>query len=253
MSEKTTQSEVLSEKYLIKDILSTFSVVLRYIASGFIGLLVYSFLFWKEIISEIKNMDHHLISGSTWLILIAAASLGLITYSIHRAHFDILFHSYHLKKILNKKKYELSDTFKQAIRDSYNCFDSGHKMSEKELFESKKKIRFGCMSQSFLRHISEDKKIVRLQALMDERYAMLAFTYCAIYQSVIVSLYCLSSKLVAGDFSKFDGFKLSVVACITFIVWLCVCKFDRRICKREIWVISNFYLPTPSPNSETSK
>ncbi len=250
MSKKNTQSDVLSEKYILKDILTTFSFVLRYMASGFIGLLVYLFLFWNEIMTQIQNVDYHLLSSSIWLILIAAASLGLITYSIHRAHFDILFHSHHLKKILKKKKYHLSENFKRAILDSSHCFDPDRKISYEELLSSKKRIRFGCMSQSFLRSISTDKEIIQLQRLMDERYAMLAFTYCAIYQSLLISAYFFASKLMIGGFTRFEVFNLSVVLIVTLIVFFCVYKFDRRICKREIWVISNFFQSTPN-KSET--
>lgn len=241
MSEKTPEAEqdlaISVDKINIKHILDMFSMFLRYIASGFVGLIVYTFLFWDDL----KDLESSLFSENTWLWLVLAASLGLITYTIHKAHLDVHLHAHHLYILLTKKKLSVTKSFENYLLKGYRCFDPDGKLSYEKLIESPMNIRFSCKSQSFLRCISSDKKIERLGHQLSERYAFLAFTYCAFYQSAIVLLYFLAVKLgVESGMSDIELLKSIMTAIIIVFVFWCAYNFDRKICKREIWIISEF-------------
>ncbi len=225
------------DKTNIKQILNTFSMFLRYIASGFIGLMVYLFLFWDDI----KDLKVPPILENIWFLLILAASLGLITYSVHKAYLDVQLHAHHLKALLRKKNFHVTESFKNYMLLGYRCFSSGENLSYDDLIKSRMKIRFSCKSQSFLRGISTEKNIRRLELQLNERYAFLAFVYCAFYQSTLVLLYFFAVKfIVERQIYSIEVLKFILTAAIVSFVFYCAYKFDRKICKREIWVISEF-------------
>lgn len=220
-----------------KAILYSLSLVIRYVASGFIGLMVYTFLFWKDVC----NLDDPYFVDSPWFLIILATSLGLITYSIHKAFPDSYFHAMHLKILLTKKRFHVTESFKKTLVKGYRCFDSNNKISYEDLIKSKMKIRFSVKSQDFLISISSDQRIIRLRQQLRQRYDMLTFTYCTLYQSTATLLFFLMSKVILQEsFSNPELMKLSILSLIIFFLFFSVYRFDRRICKREIWVISEF-------------
>ncbi len=233
-----------------KAILYSLSLVMRYVASGFIGLMVYTFLFWSDVCKS-KNLDF---LSNPWFLIILAASLGLITYSVHKAFLDSYFHAMHLKTLLTKKRFHVTEPFKKRMLEGYRAFNATKKIQYEDLIKSKMKIRFSVKSQGFLIGMSDDPKIVRLKQQLRERYDMLTFTYCTLYQSTATLLFFLLSKLILHEtFPKAEVLKVVILFLIIVFLFFSIFKYDRRLCKREIWVISEFGLNLPEKTNDQNQ
>lgn len=216
-----------------KTVLDSMSVLLRYIASGFIGLLVYMFLF---------GLNDKEISKDSWFLVIVAASIGLLTYGFHVAWIDKLFYKFHLHAIFkqHRKKNMIPEKIKKAITTSLKFKHEGGFNANNVTCED---LQFAFFSQSYLRNTSDNGRIGRLQNFLEKRMALLSFLYGIIYQTTIVLLYFLADRLFLNNaqFTRVDLLKGPVVFVGLVVLCFCTSMFDRRICKREFWVIEHFY------------
>ncbi|WP_194976061.1 hypothetical protein [Aquiflexum lacus] len=205
--------------------------MLRYIASGFMGLLIYMFLF------EI-NIDEINISKDSLFLVITAATMGLITYSIHVAFLDNYFYNKQIKKIFVKNSSN-SDDVEKCMSNFNPEWKPGSEVSIDE-------IRFHLFSQSYLRQISSDKNVRKLQRLMEKQLSLLTFLYCTIYQIFILIIYFFIRTVVIEKkclFSvEFLNFWFSLAAVL--FLWYSVYCLDKRISLREIWLVANYFQKT---------
>ncbi len=218
----------------IKAFSDSLTKILRYIASGFIGLIAYMFL---------NNIQQVIISKDSLFLVIVAASMGLVTYAFHNAWLDKVLYKWHAFKIFEEDGYNVVN-LQNSIKD---CDSKLAKDKHKDKFEkeivSKEELKFALLTQTYMRNISTDEKIVKLQALLEQRLALLSFLYCTLYQIIAVSIYFVLNKYFVQNniYGKIEKLNLVIVIFIIIILIIAVYKFDRRICKREIWAISQFY------------
>ena len=93
----------------LKEVIEYVGIIIRYTASGFIGLLVL-------IVAEIPTSEkwNELIKSYPWIFLVIAIVIGLTMYSIHHTVLDALFNRLSIRA--NKRKDDLYQ-LKKARRE----------------------------------------------------------------------------------------------------------------------------------------
>lgn len=218
----------------LKNFSESISILLRYIASGFIGLLLYMFL---------NNIKDVIISKDSLFLVLLAATVGLITYSFHIAWLDKVIYKWHAFKIFKDGGHNV-EKLQQAIKDCEKklSIENNSETFDKEKV-TKEGLKFALLTQTYLRNISKDEQIQKLQNLLEQRLALLSFLYCAIYQIIgVLTYYILTKRIVyQNNYSPHEYLNLGVTILILILLAIAVFKFDRRICKRELWAIAEFY------------
>ncbi len=224
----------------VKQVTESVSVLLRYIASGFIAVLAYIFLYTDYTYLQINN---------AWVLVILAASIGLITYALHISLLDKLFYK--------GKAYRLYEQYAHKCENIKNAIAENAKiMNEKNSPDccihrpmTKSEYIFILQTQTYLRNASLNDTVKHIQRQMEQRLSLLAFLYCTLYQIIILIVYFLVTKFVIPENNEITSEQ--AVNCSFLIIGVCILvafthKFDYRICRREIWAIAQFYQSVPS-------
>lgn len=218
----------------MKQIVDSVSVVLRYIASGFIAVLAYVFLFGIEL----SSFGEH-----SWYLVFLSASIGLITYAIHVAFLDKIFYknsAFNLYQKSNKCVPELQEALIECDRKmGFDKFSSGFDKGKVD----KDDLVFTLVSQTYRRSASENRTIKNLQRLMEQRLALLSFIYCSFYQVSVVLIYFATITLLVNGIETIC--KISIINFLflfagNVLLFVFSRAFDKRICKREIWALIEF-------------
>lgn len=250
----TQQGDSLSQ------IVGAIAIVLRYTASGFIGVVAYCFLNYSDFfIYMVWDIDILF-----WVLL--AAAIGVLAYAIHIAWWDNNFYRSSLSEIVDRNYHE-SDNIKKArkqvekltgkssVKDKrkknvfMKIFDFLKGIFIKKKSEDKikvlKSLYFALTTQRYLRKISTEAKIERLEVQLEQKYALLSFLYTSIYQLVTVLVYTLFKRLNDAHFKQwiywFDWVDWIIIVAIAGVLRLSAIRFDYRITKREIWAVNEFY------------
>ena len=258
-------------------ILEYLHLALRYIASGFVAVGVYIFLY-KPCFEEFKDL-------SAFLVFITA-TIGIITYGLHFATLDKVFYGWSIIHYLKKNQCFIPAILKTQIIDWQNAKKNGGflesdilkyldkeyalKMPENKAARAivrvllpSKKLRkflrdkpffriktnnrikryllFALASQTYLRNISNDESLVKLQSHVEKRLALLNFLYCSFYQIVVITLYFTINKLFpVYSLSEPEKVKIALLAIFAFLLIYSAIRFNRRICSREMWLVENY-------------
>ncbi|HYE54985.1 MAG TPA: hypothetical protein VD996_09090 [Chitinophagaceae bacterium] len=222
-------------------------LALRYIASGFVCVGVYMFLYDLPLTFE----------DNSWFLLFLTSAIGLITYAFHFATLDKKFYIRSAYSVYKESKHVAREV-QAAIRHcdellGVNKHASGFNKGDVE----PKELFFALSTQTYLRTISESRTVRDLQYQMEKRLAFLNFLYCSFYQVVVLVSYFIVRSVVVGGWAtigKEDWIRIFFLGTGAFILFISTRIFNKRICKREIWAIITFYQCVPSgaaaPNTD---
>ncbi|HPF96972.1 MAG TPA: hypothetical protein PLZ00_06090 [Mangrovimonas sp.] len=220
----------------MKQIFDSISVILRYIASGFIAVLAYMFLY---------NDSSFINSDSFWFLLFLSVSIGLITYAIHIAYLDKVFYRYVAYRLF-KKSSNIVVALQAAILDCDTKM--GYDKHQSRKFDKSKvdenDLIFALLTQTYLRNVSENVIVKNLQRLMEKRLALLSFIYCSFYQIAILIIYFAITEGVLhrhGTITEEQITNLIFLSIGAILMLIFGISFDKRICVRDIWAVVQFY------------
>jgi len=214
----------------LRSIADYLNIALRYIASGFICMLLYIYLF-----SYNASYTGNQIAQHETILLSIAAVLGFLIYAIHRAYIDRVFYKWSIsrylfrngipEKVINKWKMENTilnalkfriislRKLRCAITHSFinNGKDAINKNYTNKVYEAEEShcpycnardiielMFFELYTQGYYREASKSKRINILNKKLDDRYAMLAFLYCSAYSCILFS----SSYIIVSLYKK---------------------------------------------------
>lgn len=197
----------------VVELMSAVTSILRYVASGFVAMAAYIFLYEKPLQSFEKG---------SWYYLLLTASIGLLTYAFHIAWLDKVFYRC------------ISWWVNRGSTKNENA------QLNMEIKESGRGLMFALASQTYLRVISDDRQVNALQNELEKRLALNCFLYCSLYQ--------IGAILVYAYFRKMSIFKLEfqLLSALFLLMLVFAIRFNLRICRREAWVVSKFYQQVPS-------
>lgn len=250
------ESEEIKEKDMAESPLPTLSTVieyiqvaLKYIASGFIAVGTYMYLYPHQKISIPEN---------SWFLILLASAIGTVTYAIHFATLDKFFNKLSLEYFLKKNKDFIPKILKTNIKKWESKKGNDLKKSEIKLENfkhTKSKITFALANQNYLRLMCNKKEVLILQHNFERRIALLNFLYCSFYQVAFLTIYFIviewadwqfSKTTKLGDFDSVECSKLVVLIVFAVILLYSAIEFNKRICSREMWIVSNFPQEIPT-------
>lgn len=245
-----------SSKSILTSILDYLLIALRYIASGFVALAVYTYLYNPQL-TEMK--------GIGGILIFAAATIGIVTYALHFATLDKVFYGICVKKFVietngflpailytqindwEKAKGKNDFDFKQVVEKRYKKKTEEVNNEEEnttEVFSQnkiKRKILFALANQTYLRSLSNNKMLSEMQKQVEKRLSLLNFLYCSLYQIVIITLYFTITHIDTNATIYWPYvWKILLLFAIAGLFLYSAYKFNCRICSREMWLVQNF-------------
>jgi len=227
-------------------ILEYLHLTLRYIASGFVAVGVYIFLYNPEI-TEFKDQS--------WFLTFITATIGIITYGLHFATLDKIFYGWSIMHFLKNNKNFIPEILKEQIcqwqvakgSPGFEKKDILAKLNKEKFWgiksntKIKRYILFALANQTYLRSISKNEALAAMQNQVEKRLALLNFLYCSSYQIIIILLYFGINrfKLHAAVYWP-DAIKVITLIVFAAAILYSAILFNRRICGREMWLIQNF-------------
>lgn len=230
----------------LTSILEYIHLTLRYVASGFVAVGIYVFLYDPEI-TEFKDL-------SAFLVFMAAV-IGIITYGLHFATLDKIFYGWSIIRYLEKNNSFLPVVLTEQIVDWQKTqgladFENENILKGLDDFgiegaeardTIKRYILFSMANQTYLRIISKNELLVSLQNQVEKRLALLNFLYCSCYQIVVITLYFSITKPVdLSDLTSDDTIRVYILFLFAGLILYSAFRFNVRICGREMWLIENF-------------
>lgn len=234
----------------ISTVLEYLQLGLRYVASGFVSVGIYMFLYPQQ---------HIDVSKDSWFLLLLSAALGTITFALHFATADKYFIGRSLGSFYeNNNRYIPEILIKhinqwQIVKNQAQIKFEGDKLNQAQ----KAKIIFAMANQNYLRLMSSKPEIKVLQSDFQSRKSLVDFLYCSFYQICALILLFLvqevSTQTGAGHFFDFDMLKVSRIGILVAFgigLLLAANKFNNRICSRNMWIITNYPQELPSETAE---
>jgi len=210
--------------------------VLRYIAPGFVAVLVVWAIkpeYFPAILSEpysvlsIIHKPHpdffHPYNVFFPLILLTAVLTGLAIYALHTGAIVRLFWSLMV--------------FSYTIRRPNNSEILTNRLGTIKAWE----IIFQLDSQRLLRRASPDKEVETIQIAIDKWASMLNFLYCSFYSMFLVPLYFYWFRNC-----DFQG-NLRLIFFAGLFVLVCALISECRIINRELWAVEKYPEGRPRP------
>lgn len=220
------------------------NTAIRYIASGFISLVVFCFL-RLDFTASFPS-----ISNDALVIILFIVAIGIFIYAVHVAFFDKIFYRFVI--LIYIRRNQVPGIIMKNIEDwrlkSGKLDNKNSKKTTMEKNRRKKKhaikckeISFALFSQGYLRKVSLDVRVKSIQAEIDNRLALLMFLYCSCYSLLFIPLMSLFHILIS-EITLDDtlGFKYFCTIILGVIVSVLAITFDYRILQREIWAVEYF-------------
>ncbi|GEM_PF-2977325 len=220
----------------VQQIMDAITSILRYVASGFVALVVYIFLYDKPL---------NTFAEGSWFFLLATASLGILTYAFHISFLDKIFYRRIAYKVFIASTGNTEEKLKAALADFGIVFQNKEEIKSADL-------TFALVSQTYLRNISENQQVKVLQHEMEKRLSLLCFLYCSFYQVTIIILYFLCTYFYFNMGNICWPYVLSKIIPLLIIdvsLLVFALKFNKRICLRDAWAVTNFYQKVPTTNT----
>jgi hypothetical protein len=191
---------------LIAKLLSGLGAILRYIAPGFVALLV---AIWVD-----KCFEPFKTAGYG-AILVGASLAGFFIYSIHTGF--LVRPLWCLIVLLHKKCKHLE------------CLNECSQLYEEDKEESAWKIMWELDTQRWKRRGSGDKKIKAVQRELDKWSELLNFLYCSGYATIFVPILikCFRSEHTEEYWLKVAAFGVVILVFALISEW--------RETNRELW------------------
>ncbi len=231
----------------IKTLLDYIHIFLRYIASGFVAVGVYFYLY-SPALPNLKD--------DGMFLVFVTATIGFVTYALHYATLDKVFYAwsvmYFLKQggmknlppelsnqIVNWERLKGDSDFKQG--KIFEGISQGQILRTNFNGAVKRKLLFALASQTYLRNLADNPKLKSIQTQVESRLAMLNFLYCSFYQvTFILLVFSLKNFDFSLSFNETLVFKFVLLLLLDLLLIVSAIKFNRRICCREMWLVFNF-------------
>lgn len=231
----------------ISTVLEYLQLGLRYVASGFVSVGIYMFLYPKQQID---------VSNDSWFLLLLSAALGTITFALHFATADKYFIGKSLDHFYKSNNKYIPTILKKHINQWQSAKgENGIEFKNETLDKAQKaKIIFAMANQNYLRLMSADPQIKVLQSDFQSRKSLVDFLYCSFYQiCALILLFLVQetfTQIEAGYlFGDIDWVKISRIGLLGLFgigLLLAANKFNNRICSRNMWIITNYGQELPS-------
>ncbi len=227
-------------------VLEYLHLTLRYIASGFVAVAAFLFLYHPTKIDFADN---------SWFMVFLTATIGIITYAFHFATLDKIFYGWSIAKFLKRNKGFIPEVLETQIRDwaqikKIDLKDEDLKLKKKWWIWSnhkhnsklKRYILFAMANQRYLRSTKQSHALSEISNGLERRLALLNFLYCSFYQIVLLSVYYIIMNMIIPHCMVSIAQFSRLIMMLFFSVGLMISaiKFNRRICSREMWMIVKF-------------
>lgn len=237
------------DKDTIKDLFDYLQIILRYIAAGFVTIVVLML-----VDSNLREYYLSLFKDYFWMMTMAVGVTGILIYAMHHACLDSIF--YKLSVWLFKKNYTIPDVLLNDINVN-NTIVFTPRMDKKNtngtdssLPPSSSQIIFSLMSKSIIRKSGGSLFLRNFQKELETKLAILMFLYGSFYSMTLIP-WCY--KLIALSLHKdstIDCKMLFVFTIIGLIIGAMALLFDYNLTKRECWLAASSKTNNPL-NCET--
>ncbi len=218
-------------------------IALRYVASGFIAVIVIM-LIDQAFARYVENQ----FAKTPWIVVFIAGPVGIFIYAVHHAYFDKLF--YNFSVWLYKRYYQLPLIIAKSSEKWNKLSGLRSRKCISGWVRSNRRVLIFLKEQSYMRKTSNNPIIVKLQNNLEDKLALLVFLYDSIYSMIFVPAFYFT----IDNFPALNPFTSNHIINATAYYWiailgvmslLCALGFDYRITRREMWLVENY--PTPVP------
>lgn len=224
---KEQNEAVGNHEFEAKNIFDYLQVALRYVMSGFFGILLLAYL----VDNTINN--HSVIEKNfecLWLLLTISGITGIFIYAIHHALFDRII--YWLMITI----YEIFNTFPNELNHDLSEWDENKKIKFLSPIFLRGKI-FCMATQYALRRTSKNARVRMIQKDFEKDVSLLMFLYGICYTFIFLPLLF---KYIFTSINIIDTRvnELIIIGSIVFVITLC---YDYRLTSREIWLLKKYH------------
>lgn len=225
------QNEAVGDhEFEAKNIFDYLQLALRYVMSGFFGILILAYL----VDNHINN--HSVIEKNfecLWLLLTISGITGIFIYAIHNALFDRIIYWFMVK--IYKKFNKFPKVLDQDLTD-WKDTQRLKKCKIISFFQLKGTI-FCIASQYALRRTSKNVRVRMLQKDFEKDVSLLMFLYGICYTFIFLPLLF---KYIFVSINIIDTRVIELIK-IGGIVFVITIIYDYRLTSREIWLIKKYH------------
>ena len=205
--------------------LDFFKALVRYIASGFIFMIVLEYLRHDTSIWSFTK------DNANWTLILVAAICGVLIYAIHAAFLDDFLYRISLWWLIRKQRgreFYLPNEFKKTIQKR-------GKIKNMPISE----IMFRLTTYRYLREGEKTEEMKGIQSRLDQLLTLLVFLYTSSYSLILLPIVFIIKDIFKSTPSvvyTIDKQLYLIVFCGLFLL-ISGFVLDLKITKRELYII----------------
>ncbi|TKK64931.1 hypothetical protein FC093_21390 [Ilyomonas limi] len=212
------------EVYSEKSFLDFFKALIRYLASGFIFIIVFEYLRHDTSIWSFTK------DNANWTLILVAAICGILIYAIHAAFLDDLFYRvslWWLVRINGNKDFYLPNEFKKTVVIR-------NKIKPVPLSE----VMFNLTTYRYLREGDKKEDMMGIQNRLDQLLALLVFLYTSCYSLILLPIAFAVKNFYQSNFTVFTVDKdFYLIELLGIFLLISGFALDLKITKRELFIV----------------
>ncbi len=207
-----------------KSFLELFKALIRYVASGFIFILVFAYFSHDYSIGTFTG------ENTNWTLILITVICGILIYSVHASFLDDFF--YHISLwwlVRHQKSREL-----YLPKEFQKIIVTKGKAQRIPISE----IRFNLTTYRYLREGGFTEKMKGLQNRIDHLLALLVFLYTSSYSLILLPIAFSINYVSLSNSSLLTWDKhFWIIELLGIFLMLSGFKLDLKITKRELFMI----------------
>ena len=207
-----------------KTFLDLFKALIRYVASGFIFIIVFAYFRHDTSIWGFTT------NNTNWTLILVAIICGILIYSVHTSFLDDIFYRISLWWLVRHQKgreFYLPNEFKKFV-----LIKGKHQQMPMS------KIMFNLTTYRYVREGERTEEMKALQNRIDHLLALLVFLYTSSYSLVFLPVLFSIKYVHPSNTSLLTWDKQYwLVEILGIFLLLSGFRLDLKITKRELFII----------------